>query len=436
MLCISVLAAGAAWEARALAEVESASGMVVLRRCVDLDDLLASVTTGQVDAAVTAADVVGLDAVAVAHLRQHGVAVVAVLDRVDVEQAREGLGRAGIRTVVGADEVDDLPAVLRAVCDPAETSTDASAPGAEGALDGPSAATDRAGEGGQVQARRTIAVWGPVGAPGRTTVATSLGGLLAARGRPCVVVDADPNAAVAQHLGVTDQVSGLLSAARLWTAGTLPGRVQGACRALGPRLAVLTGVPRPDRREEVPPGALVDVVAELTTFADVVIDLGSELDAEAVGRPGAWATEVLESVDEVVVVGAADPVGLTRLAHALVELRDACGDLPVSVVVNRTRPTLGWSEREVAELVARVIPVRALHFLPDDRVTLDRALVMGECASASQSAFSAALGAVLDALHPETASPQTGRRTGRRPFRRVESVRPVTQRRAGTALQR
>ena len=49
-----------------------------------------------------------------------------------------------------------------------------------------------------------------------------------------------------------------------------------------------------------------------------------------------------------VVVGSADPVGLSRLARGLVDLREVVGPAPVHVVVNRMRASLGWSEKEVA----------------------------------------------------------------------------------------
>ena len=75
-----------------------------------------------------------------------------------------------------------------------------------------------------------MVVWGPAGAPGRTLVATSLAAALAGRGLRTTLVDADPYAAsVAQQLGVLDEVSGLLSAARLTGDGALAIRVRGRC---------------------------------------------------------------------------------------------------------------------------------------------------------------------------------------------------------------
>ena len=49
MICVLLLAAGEAWESPALADLEEHPGVVVLKRCVDVDDLLASVTSGQAD---------------------------------------------------------------------------------------------------------------------------------------------------------------------------------------------------------------------------------------------------------------------------------------------------------------------------------------------------------------------------------------------------
>ena len=76
-----------------------------------------------------------------------------------------------------------------------------------------------------------VAVWGPAGAPGRTTVATGLAAVLATRG-PTMLVDADPyGGSVAQVLGVLDEVSGLLAAARLAGSGTLAEGFGGVPRA-------------------------------------------------------------------------------------------------------------------------------------------------------------------------------------------------------------
>ena len=94
-----------------------------------------------------------------------------------------------------------------------------------------------------------VAVWGPAGAPGRTTVAVGLAAEPAGRGQDTFLLDVDPyGGAVAQHLGVLDEVSGLLAAARPPTpACSTPDRLAGLARQVDDRLRVLTGLPRPDR---------------------------------------------------------------------------------------------------------------------------------------------------------------------------------------------
>ena len=97
-----------------------------------------------------------------------------------------------------------------------------------------------------------MVVWGPAGAPGRTTVATSLAWELARRDVTVVLADLDPyGGAVAQQLGILDEVSGLLSASRLAAAGQLDDRFPSVCRGVGDHLAVVTGLPRADRWREV-----------------------------------------------------------------------------------------------------------------------------------------------------------------------------------------
>ena len=84
-----------------------------------------------------------------------------------------------------------------------------------------------------------------------------------------------------------------------------------------------------------------------------MVDTGFSLEEDPAtdygSRPGRnqLTVEALAVADEVVVVGTADPVGLSRLARGLVELRETVGQVPTRLVVNRMRPTLGWSEQDV-----------------------------------------------------------------------------------------
>ena len=76
---VLVAAAGAAWESTAVEALTGRAGVVLLKRCVDVDDLLAAASAGQADAAVLGLDAHGLDTAAVDLLRRHRVRPVAVV---------------------------------------------------------------------------------------------------------------------------------------------------------------------------------------------------------------------------------------------------------------------------------------------------------------------------------------------------------------------
>lgn len=413
MICVVFLAAGESWESPALADLEQHREVVVLKRCVDVDDLLASVTSGQADVAVVSLDAPGLDPSSIAHLRRHAVRPVAVTDApADDPDAREQAQRLGIRALVSVRELDTLPDVVSTVEDVADTR--------ERSIQDPVSAMDApAGKGA---GGRLVVVWGPTGAPGRTTVATNLAAEVARRGARAVLVDLDPyGGAVAQQLGILDEVSGLLSASRLAGAGTLEDRFATVCRGVGDHLVVVTGLPRADRWREVR-GAHVERLLETArTLGDVVADTGFSLEddpgSDFGGRPGrnTLTLAALDAADEIIVVGAADPVGLARLARALVELRERGAVPPVRVVVNRMRSSIGWSEKEIAGMVEGFSRVAGLHFLPDDRAVADRALATGRAVvDTGDGTLVRSLGALADAVFPATVRGEPSRRARHR----------------------
>jgi MinD-like ATPase involved in chromosome partitioning or flagellar assembly len=272
---------------------------------------------------------------------------------------------------------------------------------------------------GPLTARGTgqvIAVWGSGGAPGRTTVALGIAGELARRGTDPLVLDADPwGGAVGQHLGVLDEVAGLLACARLDATTELPSRFLGLQRRVA-GLRVITGLPRADRWTEVRDGTVDSLLTLGRRQGDVVVDTGFSLErdaaAEYAGRGGrnALTLEAIEAADVLVVVGSADPVGLSRLARALVELHEHTGGRPVHVVVNRMRPTLGWAESDVTGMVSGFAHLAGLHLLPEDRRAVDRALLAGRTLpEGGDGPLVRAFAALTDAVLPGTAAARKGR---------------------------
>jgi MinD-like ATPase involved in chromosome partitioning or flagellar assembly len=411
---VLVAAAGAAWEAGAIERLERDVALALSRRCVDLTDLLATAGAGLGAVAVVSVGLPGLDADSVSSLRRMGVEAVLVaapdeLRDGDVERMR----RLGIAHLLVSTEMDSFVQVVLTA-------------DAEGRHDLPSDVDEEPRvEEAPLRGRR-LAVWGPAGAPGRTTVAVGLAGEIAAAGEQCLLLDVDAyGGAVAQHLGVLDEVSGLLAAARAANAGQLDGAcLDDLARQVGDRLRVLTGLPRPDRWSEVRASAfeeLLEQAARVSTYT--VLDVGFSLEGEPPDPFGPTAPQrnlmtlaALDSADEVLVVGAADPVGLARLARGLVELREVVPGVRPRVVVNRTRPSLGWSDREIRGMVEGFVTPVDVHFLPDDRAAADRALMAGQSLVESgdsplRSAMAELATAVLGGRLPQRRRPRLRRRS-------------------------
>ncbi len=394
MIVTLLVSTGAAWESRALSALSEDPAVVVLKRCVDIDDLLATASAGQAQVAVLGAELPGLDGTVVDQLRQYGVRAVAVAPEDDVARARAH--RIGIDAVVAADRIDDLPGAVLHDPGPALSAAPTVAPAA--GAEPPTAAAGLSG--------RVIAVWGPGGAPGRTTLATALAAELARRRLTTVLVDADPyGGAVAQQLGVLDEVSGLLSAARLVAAGSIDERIATVQRRLSDHLRVITGLPRPDRWVEVRPGALTEIVQHARRDAQVVLDTGFSLEQDPVADIGVrperngLTVEALEAADEILLVGGADPVGLARLARAVAEAHEVLTAPVLRIVVNRMRPTLGWRESDVVAMLAGFGRSVGVQFLPDDQPAVDRALVAGRTlVESGESPLTRAVAGLVDAL--------------------------------------
>ncbi|OFE14616.1 hypothetical protein BA895_09685 [Humibacillus sp. DSM 29435] len=270
---------------------------------------------------------------------------------------------------------------------------------------------------------RVIAVWGPTGAPGRTTLATALAAELAGRGADVLLVDADTyGGSIAQTLGLLDEAPGIAAACRAADHGTLD--VPSLARlapTVTPRLRVLTGLPKAERWPEVRAAALervIELSRELVSV--VVVDCGfclendEELsyDTAAPRRNEATLTS-LAGADIVVAVSGADPIALQRFVRGLQELGSVPSPPPVAVV-NRVRGAAVGSKPEarIAESLLRFAGLDSVRFVPDDPATVDAAVLAGRSVVelAPDSAVSRAVADLATALAPWTRSRQVQRR--------------------------
>ncbi|MDA3803362.1 MULTISPECIES: AAA family ATPase [unclassified Clavibacter] len=240
---------------------------------------------------------------------------------------------------------------------------------------------------------RVIAVWGPQGAPGRTATALAITGEIAAAGRSAVLIDADVyGGTVAATLGLLDEAPGFAAACRLaaadsLTVGELERVAQHHPSTRAPGFAVLTGISRPDRWPELAEGRVSAVLEACRTWRDhTVVDASFNLeDDEEISsdifapRRNAATHAVLRGADHVVAVVSADAVGLSRFFRSYVQLLEIVDPSRVSVLVNRVRPSAGgWDAAgQVRRTLFRFGSVEAAAFVPEDRESLDAAVLAG-----------------------------------------------------------
>jgi len=378
----------APFESTALAALGRAHTHVV-RRCVDIADLLATAASGQGVVALVSTSLTGLDRQAVDALDVAGIALVGLVEHA-ADPAVDALRRIGVRSIAAVDvDADALESSIAAAATTATTAATAGQ-GSEAAREGSprrAAPRDAVAQPNEPSGC-VVAVWGPTGAPGRTVVALGLGAAIAHLGGDTLVVDADVyGGALGQLAGVLDETSGLLAATRAANTGSLDvASLSRHCLKLSPRLRVLTGLPRADRWVEakaVLVRSVLDTARRVAAYT--VVDCGFSLevdeevmyDTRAPRRNGA-TLEILSRADAVVVVGAADPIGLGRLIRAVSDLAEAVPRAAPIVVVNRLRDGIGWSADDIASMLRRTTGLTNVAFLPDDPSSCDRALVAGK----------------------------------------------------------
>jgi len=370
--------------------------LAVARRCLDLADLLSAAeaaASGSQPVAVVSATLPRLDGVAVARLAAAGAMVIAVVDRSDAAAAAR-LRAQGVTQLLLVDDPGDatgpggqslLAALLGAL---------AGTGAAHGGTGSPSTVPDQwshgAGRGAAAPLLgRVVAVWGPVGAPGRTTVAATLADELARRQVETLLADADTyGPSLGQVLGALDEASGLAAAARDANAGVLDVEALArSARLLRPGLRVLTGVTRADRWPELHASALAVVWRVARCLAVwTVVDCGFCLEQDeeiaydtlAPRRNGATIA-TLQAADVIVAVGAADPVGMQRLIRMLPDLRSAAPRAELRVVLNQVRsgPVGRGPDRRLLEGLQRYAGVESAVLVPADRDSLDAAMAAG-----------------------------------------------------------
>lgn len=421
---------GQGWENDLVAALDRpGSGMTVIRRCVDIADVLSAATTGQAAVVVLSAELRRLDTEAVQRLSSSGVAVVGIYPAGE-DRIRSRLERIGIANLV-ADDVG-APALLAAARTAVEQLANGPFQGlpAHLVIADPRLALQATdsflGDGipllphpDPAPPGRVVAVWGPTGAPGRTMLAMNLAVESATTGAGTLLVDADVYGGVlGSAFGLLDESAGLAGACRQAANGRLDlAALTSLVWSVGVDLRLLTGITRADRWPEVRPSALplvLDICRSMAVWT--VVDLGFCLEADeeitfdtvAPRRNGATLA-TLAAADVVVAVGSADPSGMERLVRGLVELREAVPECAPVVVLNRSRRSAATPEESAAAL-SRFTGLTVTAVLPEDRVSTDKAWQLGVPLSqaAPGSALRKAIRQLAGSLLPQAVTPGPG----------------------------
>ena len=171
----------------------------------------------------------------------------------------------------------------------------------------------------------------------------------------------------------------------------------------------MTGLPRPTAGSRCAPASVEHLLELAREQAEVVVDTGFSLEedpaADFGGRPGR---------NQMTLGGARRAP--TRSWWSAAPTRSGCpgwpgrwsssasrsAGAPARVVVNRMRPTLGWSERDIAGMVSGFARPAGVHFLPEDQAAVDRALVAGRTAGRGPATptSAASVARLVDALLP------------------------------------
>jgi MinD-like ATPase involved in chromosome partitioning or flagellar assembly len=237
-----------------------------------------------------------------------------------------------------------------------------------------------------------IAVWGPAGAPGRTTVAINIAAELAAAGRTVALADVDTySGSIAPALGMLDEAPGFAAACRLAGADSL-NRTE--LERIGQRYSfghtsfwVLTGIGRPNRWPELSSARVAATLQQCREWVDfTVVDTGFSLEHDEeissdlfAPRRNAASITTLREADRVIAVGAADPVGLSRFLRAHVDLVETVAEGRVIVAMNKIRASaIGLNPiGQVTQTLSRFGGIESAAMIPYDASGLDAAILTG-----------------------------------------------------------
>lgn len=336
--------------------------LVVVQRCLSADQVLASIRHERIDAVVVAEGLHRLTGGVLTDLSRSRMPLVLLTANPDEPRWR---GVTGQILSITDDPQTVHRAILTAIRGERSVAHKSPKPAAEGPE--PSAPATSS------PSLAVVAVASGPGSPGRTTVALNLAaglGIVA----PTVLVDADLSGpSISAHVDA-DPTRNLymLAHAEPETDAEWSQAIRQEVQPLGGQTvqgALLCGVPKLELRAGITTRFLDRLVQELRRrYRYVILDVGAEL----LSRESVPHRASLQSADLVLLVSAADLVGLWHARTGLGILQGQLGIDPdrIALVVNRHSRRLHHSQLEIEWALGMTTAA----MIPDDHEAVQRAL--------------------------------------------------------------
>ena len=231
---------------------------------------------------------------------------------------------------------------------------------------------------------KVIAVSGPVGSTGKTTVAISLALELAATKASVLLIDADViGGSIVNHFLLSEFPAGFPAALRIASQKRIDTQQIERLSVAIPKtsLRIMPAGKVPGQPVFDPETLALLIAVAKDSFDYTVIDLpslggGSSWQPETEGKGRDLASEVFSLSDRSIVVCLADPIGIFRLLSQQENIRQIPGKQ--TLVMNRVRNSvIAQARSEISITLQRLSEFTVSAFLPDDPTQIDQALKLG-----------------------------------------------------------
>ncbi|MDO5726414.1 MAG: hypothetical protein Q4Q03_00645 [Bowdeniella nasicola] len=337
----------------------------VQRRCSDHAEVLAAAHAGVGAIAVIDAASGRVDAEFVRQLQASGLCVMLLSHHDDLER----IGSLGADKVMADTTAPEViaTAIVQLVCGERQYHREMPPPPAQV----------------PVETTTVIAITGPPGSTGRTTVAITLAHALAELG-PTLLIDADMCApSIDVRLGILDDISGLATIARRANQGRLNQEVLRAAVRTRGAIDILTGIGSATRWAEIPPATIEPLIYTAGRSYRFVI-----FDTEATPWPaaerydpfaphvGELRTAIIAAAGRVLHIARADADGMHRLLLYLHEHELTARD---HLVVTAVQPAANApaSPAAVMEVLQRFSRATRASLIRADQRSCEMALLHG-----------------------------------------------------------